>query len=300
MYLPDEEIWLSRIDTANLHGYFEAGSKFFSRRDNPRFPLRMLDQQNAEAVFLAHVDWIDRVAARASRRYGLQEEAEDFAAWVRMKFIEDDYAVLRKFRGESDLRTFIVTVVAHHATARSRERRGRWRPSAAALRRGPPAPALEALVRRDHYTLSQAGEKLRTEGQTTLSDLELARLLEQLPERDPLRPEEVEDPEPVLDAAEGGSRGDDRVTAGEEQARQRAVRDARLRALKRLTPEERMIVNLHFREGRSLADVARLLHLEQKPLYRRVPRLRERFRQLLEEEGVSSATVRELRDGGER
>jgi RNA polymerase sigma factor (sigma-70 family) len=258
----------------------------------------MSDRQNAEDLFLGNVDWIGRAAAKACRRQGLEHEAEEFATWVRMKMLQDDYAVLRKFRGESDVKTYIVSVVVRYAHAYSRERRGRWRPSAATERLGPPARELETLVRRDRYSLAQAGQKLRTAGQTTLSDLELARLLAAIPERPPLRPEEVA-AEPVLNAARGTSRADEHVTASEEEARRRELRAALARAMRQLAPEDRMIIRMHFRDGRTLADVARSLHIEQKPLYRRVPRLRERMRELLEADGVSSAVLGQLLNRGE-
>jgi RNA polymerase sigma factor (sigma-70 family) len=254
----------------------------------------MLDRQSAEAVFLEHLGWIEKVAAIACRKNAWATEAEDFAGWVKMKIMEDDYAVLRKFRGESEMKTFITTVVVRLFHAYSRERRGRWRPSAAAERLGPPARELEMLVRRDGYGVAQAGEKLRTAGRTTLSDIELARLLARMPERGPLRPVEV-GADPVLGAA-GASRADERVAASEAEAEHRALMAALGRAMEELSPEERMIVRMHFSEGRTLADVARTLRVDQKPLYRLVPRLRERLRERLAAEGVSPASVRALLD----
>lgn len=261
---------------------------------DPRPQVRILDRPSAEAVFLEHLGWIEKVAASACRKNAWATEAEDFAAWVKMKMMEDDYAVLRKFRGESEVKTYITTVVVRYFHNYSRERRGRWRPSAAAERLGPPAGELEMLVRRDGYPLRQAAEQLRTAGRTTLSDVELARLLARIPERAPLRPVEV-GAEPVL-AAEDPSRADERVVASESEAERSALTDALKRAMGELEPEERMIVRMHFGDGRSLADVARTLGVDQKPLYRLVPRLRERLRERLVAEGVSAAVVRALLD----
>jgi RNA polymerase sigma factor (sigma-70 family) len=253
----------------------------------------MSDRLNAEAVFIEHLSTIERAAARASRRYSLwDDEAEDFGAWVKMKLMEDDYAVFHKFRGESDWKTFITTVVVRYASAYSRERLGRWRPSAEATRRGPPAPRLEMLVHRDGYTLSQAGEELRTSGETTFSDIELARLLRELPERVPLRPVQVPS-EPVLEAAQASSRADARVAAAESDAWRGELIAALHRTMERLTPEDRAIVRL-YGEGFTAADIARALHIEQKPLYRRIPRLRDALRGYLEEDGVSADRVRSL------
>jgi DNA-directed RNA polymerase specialized sigma24 family protein len=148
---------------------------------------------NPEDVFLEHLGWINRVAAMACSRYGLWgSEAEDFTSWVQIKLMDDDYAVLRHFRGESGLKTYLASVVTRQFQEYRRQRFGRWRPSAEARRLGSTALHLEALVRRDGYRLDQAGERLRTGGLTTQSDAELARILARLPERDPLRPVELQ------------------------------------------------------------------------------------------------------------
>lgn len=257
----------------------------------------MPDGQTAEIVFLEHLSWINRVAAMTCTQHGVWgAEAEDLASLIRMKLIEDDYAAIRNFRGESSLKTYLATVVVRQFHDYRRERRGRWRISAAAERLGSPAGELETLVYRDGYTLEQAGEQLRTTGRTTLSDTELARLLHQLPVRPPLRPVEVP-PETVLDGVPGPGDTDEGVIDGETEALRRRVTDALDRAMARLAPEDRMIVRMHFQEGHTLADVARALNLKQKPLYRRVARLLETLRAYLRDEGVQGGDVNDVLGG---
>jgi RNA polymerase sigma factor (sigma-70 family) len=250
----------------------------------------MYDRLSPEALFVEHLAWIDRVASMTCSRYGVWgAEAEDFTAWVRMKLMENDYAILRRFQGNSELKTYLASVVFRHVVSLIRAMRGRWRPSAAARRLGPPAADLELLVHRDRYTLRQAGEKLRVAGRTTLSDVELARLLERLPKRGPLRPQEVE-----LDAAPGVLHADERVRAAEAAAHYEKAMAALRRAMQQLEAEDRLIVQMYFADGNSLADVARGLGLEQKPLYRRVKRVRVRLRALLESEGLSEDDARDI------
>jgi RNA polymerase sigma factor (sigma-70 family) len=67
--------------------------------------------------------------------------------------------------------------------------------------------------------------------------------------------------------------------------RGRAVRALR-RAMDRLDPEDRFIVQLHFQEGYPLNQIALLLKVDQKPLYRRVEKLRQQVRAYLEEDGI--------------
>jgi RNA polymerase sigma factor (sigma-70 family) len=254
----------------------------------------MPDRSSSEVIFLKHLGWIDKVAALACSKNGIWgTEAEDFAAWVKIRLMEDDYAALRRFRGEAEVKTYLATLVVRQSYEYMRARHGRWRSSTAAERLGPTALELEVLVHRDGYRLEQAGEKLRTAGRTTLSDAELARLLARLPTRSPLRPVEVVS-EPALLAAEGASRADERVAAAEAESWRGEVMGALERALERLEREERLIVQMHFGDGATLADVARALRLDQKPLYRRVERLRARLRGYLESEGVRQADVRRI------
>jgi RNA polymerase sigma factor for flagellar operon FliA len=254
----------------------------------------MVDRLDAEALFVEHLDWIDRVARMACSTHSVWgAEAEDFAGWIRMKLMADDYAVIRHFRGESGLKTYLATVVTRQFNEYWRERRGRWRPSAEAERLGTPAKDLELLVYREGYSLQEAGERLRTTGRTRLSDIELARLLERLPRRTPMRPVEVPS-EAALAGAEGASRADSGLVAAEAEEKRGEVMEALDRAMGQLEPEEALIMRMHFADGHSVADVARALRVEQKPLYRRVERLRTRLRRSLESAGVGQGEVREL------
>ncbi|HEU0302250.1 MAG TPA: restriction endonuclease [Longimicrobium sp.] len=250
----------------------------------------MPTQLNSEAIFLEYLGWINRVIDMTCSKHGLWgSDAEDFASWVQVKLIENDYAVIRH-SGESGLKSYLVILVNRQLQEFWRQRWGRWRTSAAARQLGSPAPELETLVYRDGYRLEQAGEKLRIEGRTSQSDAELARLLAKLPHREPLRPVEVP-PDTVLSDAEAASRADERVLSEEAEQQRGRVLEALDRAMDKLGPEDCMIVRMHFQEGHALAYVARALNLERKPLYRRAERLRALLKASMEREGVSGADV---------
>jgi RNA polymerase sigma factor (sigma-70 family) len=59
-------------------------------------------------------------------------------------------------------------------------------------------------------------------------------------------------------------------------------------------------LSLTFLEGRTIADAARLLRLEQKPLYRRVDGLIRRLRSALEAEGIAGPVVLQFSAGDGR
>jgi RNA polymerase sigma factor for flagellar operon FliA len=255
----------------------------------------MPTRSEAEALFLENLGWIDRVAASLCRRHGIEgADAEDVVASVRMMVMKDDYAILRKFRGESAVTTYLTMAVALLFREHRIRERGRWRPSAAAQRMGHAAVRLETMVERDGYTLHEAARVLRSAGTTDLSDLELSALLASLPRRAPLRPVQVGG-QALADAHAPGA-ADPAEEA--EAAAERGVAEAALdRALEGLPAGDRVAVRLRYWDGLSVADVARGLGVPQKPLYRTLERVLRRLRAELEGAGVSAERMRSLLGG---
>jgi RNA polymerase sigma factor for flagellar operon FliA len=73
---------------------------------------------------------------------------------------------------------------------------------------------------------------------------------------------------------------------GKEMASTRtACRRALEKAVERLDEDDRDILELRFREGLSVADIARRIGLEQRPLYGRLQRLLRKLRTDLEHAG---------------
>jgi RNA polymerase sigma factor (sigma-70 family) len=251
------------------------------------------ERQKAEALFLANLEWIERSAASLCRRYGLVgEEAKDACAWVRFRIIEDDYAPLRKFRGDSSIRTYLVVVVSSLFRDYRASNWGRWRPSAAALRAGKVAVRLETLVYRDGLTLDHAARTLRQSGETELADGDLARMLAQLPVRGPLRPYEAGDA--PLEGVSASTSADENLATVEAEDTRTRVLTVLNRVLMGLPKEDRAILRLHYWKGLSVANVSRALNLPQKPLYRRIEGSLKQLRRGLLAAGVQPEQVREF------
>ncbi|HYR07985.1 MAG TPA: sigma-70 family RNA polymerase sigma factor [Longimicrobium sp.] len=254
----------------------------------------MPERPPAERLLLDNLAWIERACAALARRNGLAgDEADDFLSWARMRLVEDDYAILRKFRGECAITTYLTIVLSTlFRNYRAREW-GSWRPSAAARREGPLAVRLEALVARDGWTLAAAGERLRTAGATTLSDRELAALLARLPAHAPPR---VHAGETALEALPAPGTADADVLRDEAVARRAGDEAALHQAVERLVPRDQVVFRMRFWEGLTVAQIARGLGVPQKGLYRRMERALARMRRDLERGGMTLVRVRELLD----
>lgn len=249
--------------------------------------MSRLATMDFERTFLAQLPLIDRILGSICRRHALSgDEAEEFQARARLKLIENDYAVLRKFECRSSVQTYLEVVLANVFRDFCIERRGRWRASATARRLGPLAVRLERLVHRDGYAVSEAVSLVRNRLDIEASERELRELVARLPERR-LRPvlERVPDDLPAT------SIGGDPVDEYEREFERAKVEAALEAVLRTLDAEDRVILRLRFWCGLTVAEVARAMGMQQKPLYRRIARLMRELRIELDARGVGAECI---------
>jgi len=243
---------------------------------------------DASQLYLEHLETIDRITESICRRNGITgADAEDFVSDVKLKLLQDDYAVLRKYRGASSTTTFLTVVIANLFRDYRTKAWGKWRPSAEAKRRGQTAVLLETAIYRDGQSFDAACSTILQDGRANITRAECRKLLNELPPRAPRR---IEDSSGIEDLADSSST-DGEVLHDEREARLRAANDALHRAVARLDPEDRLIIRMRYFEGLTIAEVARALHIEQKPLYPRLKRLLERLSAALVAEGIGAECV---------
>lgn len=250
----------------------------------------------AEQVFLENLPLLERVVSGFARRYGMSaDEASELESSIKLRIIESGYAIIHKFRGESSLSTYLTVAITMLAREQRIQEHGRWRPSAAAVRHGAVAVGLETLVHQKGYSLTEAGGVLRSRGATTLSDRELGDLLRQLPRRGPLRPVRVE--AETLRSVVAADEADAEVVSEESAAERDSVSTCLEGALASLSLEDRLLLKLRFWEEATIADAARVLGVDQRPLYRRIERLFNELREHLARKGITAEQVRDLIGG---
>ncbi|MDB4980017.1 MAG: polymerase sigma factor, sigma-70 family [Myxococcales bacterium] len=251
-----------------------------------------VEGRDPQALFVEHLPGIDRIIGVLGRRHHLAEhESEDFGSWAKLRLIENDYAAIRKFRGESSMLTYLSVVIAMLYREYRAIEGGRWRSSAAARRCGDLGVRLESMVLRDRVAVRLAGEMLRTSGATKLSDTELARLVQGFPRR--TWPQTVS-MEPESTDLASTDRADGLVDHEEGMKASAAVGRALSSAFAMLDPQERLLVRMRFVESMTVANIARALQIPQKPLYVRLDRALLSLRRSLEQSGVTHTDVSAL------
>jgi RNA polymerase sigma factor (sigma-70 family) len=252
---------------------------------------------SAEEIYLANLRLIERIAAFVARRNQFApDEAAEFVQEVRVRLLEDDYAIIRKFEGRSSFSTYLTTVIGRLHHQWRVEQWGKWRPSAEAKRLGDPAIALERLVTRDGLTLDEALNVLTTRSGGPARK-ELEALAGRLPLRTPrpvmLSTAEPPDSTPVLPEAADAVEAPERARAAKQAA---AAMDA---AVLELPGEDRLLLQLRFWEAMRVSDIAKVMSVDQKKLYKRLDKLLLHIRRALENAGVDRLTAATLLSHGE-
>lgn len=250
-----------------------------------------LPPKTPEQLFLEHLPLVERAARHACCRYHFSpQEAEDFLSEVKLKLIDDGYAVLRKFAHGSSLGTFLATVVHNFAKDYANHLWGKWRPCAEATRLGPDAVLLDRLLTREGLTLAEATATMVHNFKVGLTPAGIAEVALRLPARAPRVQvgEEALGSEPTRESS-----GVDLLLAA-DRARllDRALAGLRVE-LAKLPTEDRLILRF-WSEGRKVVQIARTLRCDQKPLYPRIAKICAKLKAGLLALGIGETEVREL------
>jgi RNA polymerase sigma factor (sigma-70 family) len=243
----------------------------------------------ANDPYTEHAEAIEAILAYTRRVNRLSPDAGDeFVSWARLKMIEEDQRVLRSFQARGTFKTFLITVVKRLFHDWRNHEWGRWRPSSLARRLGPIATELECLVLRDGIEYEQACEWLLSKG-VAHSRRECDDTWAQLPRR-AYRQSTVDDALEMMPA----SPQHDEVTVEDQRLRAARASEALERSLPTLPPSDQMLIRWRYQDAFTVARIAKLLGVEQKPLYRRLEQILVSLRRAMADAGVPSEDVMDL------
>jgi RNA polymerase sigma factor (sigma-70 family) len=256
----------------------------------------MTDHSEFESLFTVNLPFIQRAIAVAARGQGIRgDDAEEFASWAIERLIENDYAILRKWRRDSSLTTYLSPVIRNLGYEFRVKHWGRWRHSAKAIDLGPIALRLEKLIYRDNWTFLEAVAQLRQRGDIELTDRELAELFAKIPRR--ATPSRLSASEVDVESVADESDTDTTIVESEKDADRRRMKTLLLEGVSQLSDLAQIVIRLHFLQGRTIAAIARALAADQKPLYRVKDDALRSLRRYLEANGVTREQARELLGG---
>jgi len=254
---------------------------------------------NPEETYLQHLRTIERIASFVARGNHLNaDETAEFIQEVRVRLLDDNYAIIRKFEGRSSFPTYLHTVIRRLFHQWRVSQWGKWRPSAEAKRIGDKAITLERLLSRDGLTFSEAVKTLTTPGGSQFTVAELEAIYVRLPLRNP-RPIVVSD-ELLPETVAGEADADERVQSSDRERTARRAAVAMDNLLGNMEAEDRLILEMRYWASRKVPDIATILHLDQKKTYKRLDKLLLVLRRGLESAGLSKSDVASLLTRGDQ
>lgn len=237
-------------------------------------------------ILLQNLSAIQQIVTAVCRGKGMDaQEIEEFAAVVRLRLVENDYAIVRAFRGRSSFRTYMTSVVARLLIDYRRQEWGKWRDSAAAERLGAAGVDLERLLQRDGRAAEEAVAIVMAR-HPALTRAELLELAAKIAPR--TRRKMV----PLEDASH--------VSIEDSSARaQQAQTAARISHVVRayiagLAPDDQLVLKLRFDSDMSVTQIAQSLKRDYQRLWRHLQKLYGDLRQHLQREGIGRVDVENL------
>ena len=248
-------------------------------------------EQSPRELLLANLPLVRELVDIVARRYRLDHHhTEELESFVRLKLIENDYAIVASWRQTSSFRTYLTVVVGRLFLDHCNHVWGKWRPSMAAARLGPLAQALEEQLHRDGASFDEACVALAA--RHGASREELLELLHKLPRRTPQRRlEPLDSGTPMTSPAPGP---EEHALRNAEEA---AVTRAMAASLRRLPAGDRLLLRLRFGEGMTVSTIARGMAIPQRRLFRRFDGILARLRREMLDAGFDRELVAQMLAG---
>lgn len=234
-------------------------------------------------TFLEQLPLIEQIIRAVGRGRKLPPaDIEEFDGFVKLRLIENDYAIIRKFENRSTFGTFVTTVISRLLNDFRDQERGRWRNSAEAKRMGAVAKDLERLLVRDMRSLDEAyGELSASHPGTTRAELETMAMRFRTRHRPKIR--SLEDCEQLAVTTVSFDPGKTEVLS--------AISSVVSDFIARLPREDQLIFQLRFEEDMAVPRIARALRIDMQAVYRRLRRHFGDLRRALAKAGINQEDV---------
>ena len=234
---------------------------------------------------------VDAVRFVAARHHLPRDMADELRGRVMLHLATTDYAVLRAWRRECSLHTYLVTVITRVFLDYRNQEWGKAKPPALARRLGDVALNLWRLTHRKRLTFDEAVQTLHAEHGVGETRDELWEIYARLPVASGRYFVDVSE---LAQAEQPGADADALVRAAERETLAARVERALSQALSGLEAEDRLVLKLFFSNGMTRAQIARVLQLDQQRLYPRFLHLMSRLHDALRAQDVTAEDVREI------
>ncbi len=240
--------------------------------------------------------------AGAGSETDIDSENESLELFNRVldKLKEKNYRVLKQFKGQSKVSTYLTAIISNQAVDLIRRKKGRGREKERAMKYGPLGEKIYQAVFASGKDISTAYNELSSQGVFNGSLKEFHTIIEKIKGKGRLAVLDTNMDNPVV------KEGKQSITTGEliivdthsnpeelmiQEGQEQKRKEILSQLLSNLKGEERLIIRMRFPTGRDekpkeIEQIAELLGISKKAVYNRISRLLTRCRELLTQNGV--------------
>jgi RNA polymerase sigma factor for flagellar operon FliA len=247
---------------------------------------------DAAAYYKDHLKQIKEVISIICRKHSMRaDEEKDFAQQVHLQLIENDYRILRSYKGNSSLNTYLHTVISRIFIDQVRIK---WHPSAEAKRIGETAIELEKLIYRNQYSVHEACQILAANPSTAIDENAAHDLLGRLHVKTP-RLNKVDDSEERLSILPDPAPDPETRIVHKQFMRKRQQMIAIIgNIIPSLSSEDKLLIKLLFLSGHRISKIARLLGKDDHQLYKKTQSILQTMREAVADAGIVESDIREI------
>lgn len=235
----------------------------------------------------------------ADNTLNIENEALELSNRVLDTLQRNDYRVLKEFKGNSRLTTYLTAIISRHAVDLIRKKLGRDREKERAKEWGDVGLLVYQRVIKNGYPLGDVFNELRTNGTFSGSMEELETMVHKIKGKNPHTPHSsngnsvvkngktINENEYVIP----DTKGDPQEILMEKQRKEK-IHQVLQSIIAPLSGEERLLLRMRFpaheeEKPKSVEQVSHALGITQKAVYKRITRLMKKCRDKLQQEGVT-------------
>lgn len=231
----------------------------------------------------------------------LENEALELSNLILDKLRENNYKILKNFKGKSKLSTYLTVIIANQIVDTIRKKRGRSREKERAKPFGILGTQIIQRILTEGNTVDQLFRELKSQDNFTHSKEEFEAIVDRIrgsrpkvihvspSENNPFLQKGHQNPESgEMIVVDSKNNPEEKIIQSQKQEKLKEVLDF---IVSQLTGEERLILRLRFpihgdESPKDITSIALLLDISKKAAYKKISRTLKKCRQILIERGL--------------
>lgn len=221
-----------------------------------------------------------------------EEEVEEFKSEVMLKLCENDYKILREYKGKSSFKTYIIVVISRIYIDLLRKKIGRWRASKVAEVYGETGRLIEELIYKKGYSISEACKVLSYNYGIKISEEEIEEITKNIYPKENINKVDFKEIKDSIKSAD--LYPDKEMEVEEREAKRYAIERIIKEEIEKLSDIDKLIIKLKFESNISTNRISKALGISNFLLKKKIKEIMELLKESVIKRGYDEETIKDL------